>query len=57
MYNLWDSNGPLIPSLYFIALIMMGSWIALNLILAQIFDTYAKELEITEKEQLSEEDD
>ena len=43
MYNFADtSDYPLTSYLYFIILVTIGSFFTLNLILAQIMDTYIK---------------
>lgn len=43
MYNFADtSDWPFMSNLYFCILVMIGSFFTLNLILAQIMDTYIK---------------
>ena len=40
MYNLMDSNSPIMSVIFFISLVMFGSFFLLNLILAVLMDNF-----------------
>ena len=40
MYNYMDSNSPFFSALYFILLVFFGAFVAINLVLAQIMESF-----------------
>jgi hypothetical protein len=42
MYNYMDSNSPAISILFFCMLVIFGSFFAMQLVLAQIMDSFAR---------------
>jgi hypothetical protein len=55
MYNYMDSNNTYISIFFFIFLILFGSFFTMQLVLAEIIESFQKEKEIREKERLDEE--
>ena len=47
MYNYMDSNNTYISALYFITLVIFGAFFIMNLVLAQIIESYNKQEEAT----------
>jgi len=45
MYNYMDSNNPFISVGYFCFMVMFGSFFAMQLVLANIMDSFAKDQE------------
>jgi hypothetical protein len=43
MYNYMDSNNTYISALYFITLVIFGAFFIMNLVLAQIIESYNKQ--------------
>ena len=43
MYNYSDSNGPLVTSLFFCSLVIFGAFFALNLVLAEVMDSFGRQ--------------
>ena len=50
MYNCQDTNNPAFSVVFFLLLILMGSWFALNLVLGQIMDSWFTEKSKQEQE-------
>ena len=51
MYNLMDSSSPIMAALYFIMLVVFGSFFSINLILAVIMDSFDKVEKDTKQEE------
>ena len=47
MYNFMDSNNTYISAFYFITLVIFGAFFIMNLVLAQIIESYNKQEEAT----------
>lgn len=55
MYNYMDSNDYWISVIYFCFMVIFGSFFAMQLVLAQIMESFNKDREIKESEEVKEE--
>jgi hypothetical protein len=49
MYNYMDSNNPYISAGFFCFMVIFGSFFAMQLVLANIMDSFAKDQELKKK--------
>lgn len=49
MYNYSDANGPTISVIFFILIVILGSFFTMNLVLAQIMDSFNEQQEAKEE--------
>ena len=54
MYNYMDSNSSMISVLFFCMLVVFGSFFAMQLVLAQIMDSFARQQQEKEEEEQKE---
>ena len=50
-YNYSDANDPTISVIFFVGIVLMGAFYAMNLVLGQIMEKFAEQAEIKKEEQ------